>query len=190
MKKKTKKAIGLIVFVVLLLSFAAIFMSRCGLALFPVKTRYAYKPILKYRWETKSIVEHFPPKIPDKAKDIRFYYRAGLWQGGTTIELRMQMPEREFDAIVQKHHAQAKLILNHLGKENDTKSEEKGSITPSLKFYTVSRAELTDEYQIGPLPSGYEIFLLHLEGHWNHGKTAGIAINQLRKEIIYWAEVW
>jgi hypothetical protein len=84
----------------------------------------------------------------------------------------------------------AKLILDHLGKDNDTKSEEKVYFEPSLKFHTVSRAELTDEYQIGPLPAGYEIFLLHLKGHWNHGRTAGIAVSQVRKEIIYWAAVW
>lgn len=114
-------------------------------------------------------------------------------QGGTTIELRMQMSEREFDSLVQKHRPMAKLILDHLGKDNDTKSEEKVYFEPPLMFYTVSRAELTDEYQIGPLPAGYEIFLLHLKEYkrdWNHGKSAGIAANQERKEIIYWAGVW
>jgi hypothetical protein len=193
MKKKVQKAIGLIVSVVLLLSFTAIFISRCGLALVPVRTRYAYKPILKYRWETKDIVEHFPAEIPKEAKNVRFYYRAGLMQGGTTIELRMQMPEREFYAIVQKNRAQAKLILDHLGKDNDTKPEEKVYFAPHLRFYTVSKAELTDEYQVGPLPAGYEIFLLHIKENkrdWNHGKTAGVAGSQLKKEIIYWAEVW
>jgi len=114
-------------------------------------------------------------------------------QGGTTIELRMQMPEREFDSIVQKHRAMAKLILDHLGKDNDTKSQEKVYFAPPLMFHTVSRAELIDEYQIGPLPAGYEIFLLHskeYKRYWNHGKSAGIAVSQVRKEIIYWATVW
>jgi hypothetical protein len=114
-------------------------------------------------------------------------------QGGTTIELRMQIPEREFDSIVQKHHAMAKLILDHLGKDNVTKSQERLYFAPPLIFYTVPKAELTDEYQIGPLPAGYEIFVLHLkknESDWNHGKTAGIAVGQARKEIIYWASVW
>jgi len=114
-------------------------------------------------------------------------------QGGTTIELRMQIPEREFDSIVQKHHAMAKLILDHLGKDNVTKSQERLYFAQPLIFYTVPKAELTDEYQIGPLPAGYEIFVLHLkknESDWNHGKTAGIAVGQARKEIIYWASVW
>lgn len=159
----------------------------------PVTTRYAYQPILKYRWENKYIVEHFPAEIPDEAKDIKFYYRAGLMQGGTTIELRMQMPEREFDSIEQTHRAIAKLILDHLRKDNDTKSQEKFYFAPPLMFYTVSTAELTDEYQAGPLPAGYEIFLLHskkYKRYWNHGKSAGIAVSQARKEIIYWATVW
>ena len=193
MKKKFQKAIGSIILIVLVLSFIALFISRCGFALVPVTTRYAYQPILKYRWETKNIVEHFPAEIPDEAKNIKFYYRAGLMQGGTTIELRMQIPEREFDSIVQKHRAMAKLILDHLGKDNVTKSQERVYFAPPLMFYTVPKAELTDEYQIGPLPVGYEIFLLHLKknkSYWNHGKTAGIAVDQARKEIIYWASVW
>ena len=172
------------------LSFISLFISRCVFAIVPVTTRYAYQPILKYRWETNNIVEHFPAKIPEEAKNIKFYYRAGFMQGGTTIELRMQMPEREFDSIVHKHRATAILILDHLGKYNDKKSGEEVYFEPSLKFYTVSRAELTDEYKTGSLPVGYEIFLLHLKGHWNHGKTAGIAVDQTRNEIIYWAESW
>ena len=158
MKKEILKVIGTIVPVVAVLSFTALFVSWCGFALVPVRTRSAYQPILKYRWENKYIVEHFPAEIPDEAQDIKFYYRAGLMQGGTTIELRMQMPEREFDSIVQNHRAMAKLILDHLGKDNDTKSQEKVYFAPPLMFYTVSRAELTDEYQIGPLPADYEIF--------------------------------
>ena len=177
----------------MVLVFTAFFVSRCGFALVPVTTRYAYQPILKYRWESKDIVEHFPAEIPDEAKDIKFYYRAGLMQGGTAIEVRMQMPDMEFNSIVQKHRAMAKLILDHLGKDNDTNSQEKVYFAPPLKFYTVSRAELTDEDERGPLTDGYEIFLLHSKKHksyWNHGKTAGIAVCQARNEIIYWATVW
>jgi hypothetical protein len=190
MKKKNLKVIRSVGLVVAVLSFTALFVSRCGFALVPVTTRYAYQPILKYRWETKNLVEHFPAKIPDDAKDIKFYYRAGLMQGGTNIELRMQMPEREFESIIQKHRTSAILILDHLGVKIDKESDQKVDFELSLKFYTVSRTELTDEYQIGPLPVGYEIFLLHLKGHWNHGKTAGISASRERKEIIYWAAVW
>ena len=121
---------------------------------------------------------------------MKFYYRAGLFQGGTTIELRMQMPQKEFEAIVQNHRTFAILILDHLGEPIEAMLEAKDSHELSLHFYTVSREEFGDEYQLGPLPGGYKIFLLHLKGHWNHGKTAGIAVNQARKEIIYWAESW
>ena len=130
---------------VAVLSFTAFFVSRCGLALVPVTTRYAYQPILKYRWETKNIVEHFPAETPDDAKDIKLYYRAGLMQGGITIELRMQMPEREFESILQKHRTSTILILDHLGEKIDKESDQKVDFEPSLNFYTVSRAELTDE---------------------------------------------
>jgi len=78
MKKKFQKAIGSTILMVLVLSFIALFISRCGFALVPVPTRYAYQPILKYRWETKNIVEHFPAEIPDEAKNIKFYYREGV----------------------------------------------------------------------------------------------------------------
>ena len=54
----------------------------------------------------------------------------------------------------------------------------KDSFTPSLHYYTVSRAEIYDEDHIGLLPGNYKIFLLNIEGYWNHGKTAGIAVDQ------------
>jgi hypothetical protein len=192
MKKKFQKAIGSIFFAALVISLIALFVSRCGFALVPVKTKYAYQPILKYRWEAKNIVEHFPAEIPDEAQNIKFYYRAGFMQGGTAIELRMQMPEREFDSIVQKNRTMTKLILDHLGKDIATKSQKKVYFAPPLKFHTVSRSELTDENQMGPLPVGYEIFLLHLKknkSYWNHGKIAGIAVGHAKKEIIYWASI-
>jgi hypothetical protein len=190
MKKKHQKLIRSIVLAIVVVSFTTIFISRCGLALFPVTTIYAYKPILKYRWENRSLVEHFPTAIPEEAKDVKFYYRAGLWQGGTTIELRMEIPGKAFDSIVDKHRSMAKLTLNHLGKPINTRPEEKDSFTPSLYYHTVSRAEIYDEDHIGPLLADYKIFLLHLEGYWNHGKTAGIAVDQTKREIIYWAESW
>ena len=111
-------------------------------------------------------------------------------QGETTIELRMQMPQKKFDAIVRKHRPFVLLILDHLGNPIENRLEAKDFYELSLKFYTVSREEFEDEYHKGPLPGGYKIFLLHLKGDWNHGKTAGIAVNQTRKEIIYWAESW
>ena len=190
MKTKHKKIIRSIVLFVVTLSFAAFFVSRCGFALIPVTTQYAYKPILNFRWENRSIVEHFPSEIPEEAKNVEFYYRAGLFQGGTTIELRMQMPQKEFDAIVRNHRTVAILILDHLGKPIEARLAAKDSHELSLHFYTVPREEFGDEYQLGPLPGGYQIFLLHLKGHWNHGKTAGIAVNQTKKEVIYWAESW
>ena len=114
-------------------------------------------------------------------------------QGGTTIELRMKMPEKEFDSIVQKYSAMAKLILDHTGKDKDKESKEKVYFAPPMHFFTVSREELSSADQIEILPVGYEIFLLHLKknnNYWNHGKTAGIAVNQARKEIIYRSESW
>lgn len=190
MKKKHKKVIRSIVLLIVTFSFAVFFVSRCGFALIPVTTKYAYKPILKFRWENRSLVGHFPSEIPEEAKNVKFYYRAGLMQGGTTIELRMQMPQKEFDTILQEHRPFAQLILDHLGKPIETRLEAKDSYELSLHFYTVSKEEFGDEYHIGPLPGGYKILLLHLKGHWNHGKTAGIAVNQTRKEIIYWAASW
>lgn len=114
-------------------------------------------------------------------------------QGGTRIELRMKLPQEILESVIHENSARAKLILDHSGNDMDTGSEEKVYFAPPLNFRTVSRDELTGEYKIDPLPAGYEVFLLHTEKHksdWNHGKTAGIAFNQLKQEIIYWAEVW
>lgn len=190
MEKKHKKIIRSIILLIVILSIIILFISECGVALVPVTTRYAYQPILKFRWKTEYLIEHFPSKISEKAKDVKFYYRAGLWQGGSTIELRMKLPVSDFDSVVQNYRSRAIIILDHLGKPVNIRQEEKDITEIMLHFFTVSREELTDEYRIGPLPADYEIFLLRLEGSWNHGKTAVIAVNQLKKEVIFRAEAW
>ena len=193
MNEKTQKAIGSVVLITVILSFTALFISRCGFAIVPVTTRYAYRPILKYRWETQRIVKHFPDSIPDEASEVKFFYQAGLMQGGTTIELRMKLPQKMFEAIIHENRTRAKLILDHSGNDIDTSTEKKVYFAPPLNFRTVSRDELTDEYSIDPLPADYQIFLLHIDKHksyWNHGQTAAIAFSRLNQEIIYRAEVW
>ena len=114
-------------------------------------------------------------------------------QGGTTIELRMKLPQKMLEEVIHENRARTKLILDHSGNDKDTSTEKKVYFAPPLNFRTVSRDELTDQNKIDPLPVGYEIFLLHIEKHknyWNHGKTSGIAFNRLKQEIIYRAEVW
>lgn len=193
MKEKTGKIIRSIFLTATILVMTGLFISRCGFVMVPVTTPYAYRPILKYRWETPDLVTHFPDKIPDQATEVKFYYRAGFMQGGTTIELRMKLPKAEFNEIIQKHRPDAKLVLDHLGRDIDPDTSGKVYFAPPLHFYTISRNELTNESQTGPLPAGYEIFLIHIKKHkryWNHGKTSGIAFCRSKNEVLYRAEVW
>ena len=75
-------------------------------------------------------------------------------------------------------------ILDHLGKGKLRQAKTNDDFSLAVRFNTVSRAELTDEYQMGPLPAGYEIMLLQL----NPRTASGIAVSKLRREVIYWAD--
>lgn len=156
----------------------------------PISDVSKYENVKRLRWHRKDLLEHFPETIPSRIQDPRFFYRAGFLQGGASIELRMELPQREFDTIVKKNRAKAKFILNHLGKAKSGKFTGEVHFAPKSGFYTVYRAELTDEYQIGPLPDDFETFCLHIEGHFNHGESSGISVSKERREIIYWAEDW
>ena len=174
------------------LIFLGMWVNAFGFALIPVTTRYAYEPILKYRWESPEIVAHFPRQIPSSAKDVGFYYLSALLQGGTTIELKMSLPPDERNAIEKDVRMGAARVLDWKG--HDLKTGTRDTSTYRHVFETVSTRG--DEARLALLPKDFVIYVLHEHPYqdnpvsWNHGKAAGVAVSQKKNAVIYWADNW
>jgi hypothetical protein len=143
-------------------------------------SRYA-----EIRNQYQGIMQHFPEPLPADATEVKFHYHPSFMQGGTVIQLRLQLPKNQVEKLTDEYYQTATLILHNgnvvkggsdeggiphpqIWVQEDTKGFEKGSFT----FF------LHEE------PLGEENFL------WNHGTTYGVMINQEEQVVIYWAEEW
>jgi hypothetical protein len=78
----------------------------------PVSAVPKYENVKCLRWHRKDLVEHFPETIPSRARDPKFYCRAGFLQGGASIELQLHMPAKFVEDIYETYIAQARSIFN------------------------------------------------------------------------------
>ena len=128
------------------------------------------------------------------AGNPRFYYAAGLLQGGSTIELRVQMPARDVEDVYATYRPQAKAVFN--GGDKLEQGIEKQDILPKWNFMTFTPDENETLGFHSLLPKDFEILLLTAQPYksspmdWNHGRSSGISVSRQRREVIYWAEVW
>lgn len=137
-----------------------------------------------------ELVNHFPPKIPRTAQDIRFSYSPGFLQGGMHMQLRYS---DNFQNINQLY-------------EHCVKDRQKSFIAKSTHPYikaTVGPPEILaiswnkySKRQIVHAHKEYEIMIFDkvkdqpADSYENHGQKHGVAISIDRDEIIYWAESW
>ena len=90
--------------------------------------------VLCLRWHRQDLVGHFPEKIPPDAKNAVFYYRAGFLQGGSSIELRVHMPEEFVEEVCSTYEPQAKFIFR--GAERTEKEPDDPDGPPKATFFT------------------------------------------------------
>ena len=160
----------------------------------PITSVSKYQHVKKGRWHNPKLVEHFPDTIPSSARHIEFYYRPGFLQGGSTIELRIQMPENLVEDIYTTYRPRAKSVFG--GAERLDRSASNPNMLRKWTFYTFQedQFETTDEMSL--LPPDFEILLLSSRPYktspvdWNHGDCSGISVSRKRREVIYWAEAW
>lgn len=160
----------------------------------PISAVSKYENVKNLRWHRKDLVEHFPETIPSRARAPRFYYRAGFLQGGSSIELRLQMPAEFVEEVYSTYTLQAKSIFN--GAEKLPSGANNPNILPKWRFFTFP-PDQNETTSVPPLlPQDFEILLLSSHPYksnptdWNHGESSGISISKKRREIIYWAEDW
>ena len=186
-KNKTVQVIGFIVGTIILY-----FLFNSALMLWqltPITKVSKYRNVKNLRWHRHDLIEHFPGKIPSGAQGARLYYRAGFLQGGASIELRIQMPEKFVEKIYATYRPQAMSIFNKT--EKFARSSEGPGVPPKRVFFTFPFDGHETSGEAPHLPQDFEILPLSPPPYnLNHGETSGISISRKRREIIYWAEDW
>ncbi len=130
----------------------------------------------------KTVIEHFPERIPSEASDVRFAYQPKIMQGAMFLELLMTLPENQINELQDKY---GDLEQYHY-------SDEIGPDIPEPILYLIS--DKNDEnngydqnfsiYLISAEPAGKEDFI------WNHGTMYGVGINKTTLQAIYWFQYW
>ncbi|MGE5608321.1 MAG: hypothetical protein ACM359_03625 [Bacillota bacterium] len=129
----------------------------------------------------------FPPAIPAAATNVRFFFRPSFFQGGTQLQLRMNLPAEEIAAVLGRIEPYAKDIQAG-GAKWDAANARHG--LPSACF----RDSSNTGFAVEGLPADFKVFVLGAKDSsppsWNHGYSYGVAIRDKSNEVIYWLEDW
>ncbi len=154
-----------------------------------VTTVGKYEKILDDYWKPRGeLTTHFPRPIPPQARDVRFSFRRGFLQGGSHIQLRYSLPDKEMSDLYERF-SRIKTKSFTGGDMNDHMNMKEGMPTTFFhtngskdqKFPADFEVMIFDEVMKGERPEGF---------YWNHARCHGVAISRTRHEIVYWAESW
>jgi hypothetical protein len=138
-------------------------------ALFPgaVTNPAEYHEILtSFRAANPRYVAHFPNAIPPAAKGVRMYFQSGVLQGSTMFELRIQLPQNEFDAALA--HAETLFAQRRIGPDEPVYRHTRLFTEKSDSVPPATRRTL----QLGTGRPGMDVW--------------GISVDPASNEIAYW----
>ena len=152
----------------------------------------SYQKILEVYGYPDSEIYFFPSEIPSEATNIELYERPQFLQGGAGFYLKTEYTEKDFPFILEKINSQfqktfcfSEKRLQKVNEDNEFLVEDGYYIsTQFLEKFKLSRTAEEWQYYI------YSNNNLCEEASWNHGKTAGIAVNDVLHIIIYFYEQW
>ncbi len=174
---------GVLVTVLLCIGCVALYLVRAGQQLpGQVTDVERYEEILA-DFQGSPLVEHFPERIPPEAREIRLDYLPRLMQGGGHLQLKMELPGEEVEALVAGFRGQAKYRFEG-GDWNEHVNMAGG--VPTTFYYTSGKEE--EEF-----PPTYEVLVLGVGAagyEWNHGYSYGVAIDEGASVVVYWVEYW
>jgi hypothetical protein len=145
-------------------------------------TKLAQYPHLLAMWRPSGLVQHFPATIPASASSARLFETPAILQGGASFQLRLTLPAAAVAEIERFYAPQTS--ITYQGDNIDDLINP-----PAPNDHTGSTGH-------GPFSNSFTIYVLksHAGGEesfrWNHGETAGLAINRETHEVVYWAESW
>jgi hypothetical protein len=159
-------------------------------ALKPVidSSRYAE---IRSKFEDSLLVKHFPIDIPADAKNVDLYYLPGFMQGGTFLQLRMQLSPEKIKTIETDFLKSAKRKYIPGAKNNSPVEED----SPTGMKVEYNYKSYTGESNGGNFPSNYKLLVLEdtrgaPKYDWNHSDIYGVAIDPATSEVVYWLEDW
>jgi hypothetical protein len=140
---------------------------------------------MEIRNQYQAFMQHFPETIPIDATEVKFHYHPSFMQGGTVIQLQLQLSKNHIDKLTDEYSQKATLILRG---GNVVKDASDGQSIPNPQIWVKEDSKDFENrfstYFLHLEPLGEENFL------WNHGITYGAMINQEQRVVIYWAEEW
>jgi hypothetical protein len=159
-------------------------------ALKPVIDPARYAEI-RSKFEDSLLVKHFPIDIPVDAKNVDLYYLPGFMQGGTFLQLRMQLSPEKIKRIEAEFLEKAKRKYIP-GAKSNSPTEENSPIGTKVEYNYKS---YTGGANGENFPSNYEILVLEdtrgaPKYDWNHSDIYGVAIDPATSEVVYWLEDW
>ena len=173
-------------FVFLILLNVALMMWQ----LTPIADVTQYENVINLRWLRPDLIQHFPKTIPSDAKNQAFFYRAGFWQGGASIELKLQMPAQFIEETSAAYRSKTNSRVIDSGDSiNETNTTRElpyeSRITKSKKpDESLDASEKSETFIISERPYRTDPI------SWNHGERAGLYIDRRHNQITYWAEDW
>jgi hypothetical protein len=156
----------------------------------PITDPAQYGKVLA-KFENSLTVKHFPSKIPSDAKNVRLYYLPGFLQGGTFLELRMQLSPERIKIIEAEFLKKAKRKYIPGSKSNSPTVEN----SPTGMKIEYNYKSYTGGLNGKDFPSNYKLLVLEdtrgaPKYDWNHSDVYGVAIDLATTEIVYWLEDW
>jgi hypothetical protein len=146
----------------------------------------AYESTLK-QWSGSGLVSHFPPSVPARAQNVRFAAFPGFLQGGAYIQLRMQLPASDIEAIEDQFKKATTRVYVGGGFFDHYNEDQKNNL-PTTTFHTSDNPKTTFDFS-----THYKLYVLSAKDHggsWNHGETSGAAVSTTTTEVVYWADSW
>lgn len=185
------KTLLTIVAIACLLSVGALYLLGRDLdeSLKPVTEISRYREVRHSFDPEATLVRHFPPEIPPEARNVRLYFVPGFLQGAAVLQLRMKLPPAQVQKIQARFRKTAKFKYIPGDKDNSLHPETSPQGVVISHEYIFHTGESRDR----PFPKNYELLVIEDTSgaptyNWKHPNLAGVAIDLVTSEVVYWAE--
>ena len=182
---KWKKSVSTAVTVILTVVMAcvmplAFLLLSCDAATTMTSDVTKYQRVLQLSGYPKNtLIQNFPAKIPDTAKNTQLSYHPAVMQGGESFDLKYEADAQTIENDANEFSGKAEWA----GKPSSAEAEKHGLFSSS---FTSAGYDT--------LPDSFTVYLFHSEpyraGDWNHGKISLAAVSKVKNEIIFHAEQW
>ena len=184
-KGKWKKAVSTALTVVFTavsvcaIPVAFVFLS-CDAATTVTSNVGKYQRVLRIsNYPKNALIQNFPDKIPDTAKNTMLSYHPAALQGGESFDLKFDADAQTIRNYVNEFSGKAQWT----GKPGGAEAEKHGLFSSS---FTSAGYDT--------LPDSFTVYMVttkpYQTDNWNHGEVSLAAIDETKQEVIFHAEKW